>query len=51
MKLVEKIYTPIELFTSDGDVALLRKNSKRRKTLEFNETFHNGFLAYKAGDW
>lgn len=43
--------SPYEIFTNDGDIDLLRKNSNRRKTLQFNETFHEGFVAYKRGDW
>ena len=51
MTIVERISSVIELFKRDEEIKLLRKNSTRRATLEFNETFHNGFLAYKTGDW
>ena len=51
MRIAGKIDSPYELLVKDGEIAMLRKNSDRRKTREFNETFHNAFLAYKSGDW
>lgn len=51
MRIAGKIDTPFEMLSKDGEVAMLRIHSERRKTREFNATFHQAFLAYKSGDW